>query len=343
MTTTPLTGYYSTGYYYDSISPRYITSSALSGIIIAKAQDNNKLYAYYKHDGLPVLSGTRLYIDVSLPLPGAAPLIGDGGVITGSLNSITTTNTASAGDPPVELSVTYDLASLAGSAFWLQGLFNSSGIWDDGNSVGVRRYVNGLLADGIYESQFYYVGKLGSTLRASDGKAYKDGNLFSGTVIGGADLDSLGWLNVDPSVPAPLITTLYTAGLSSLPPVPPPRRFEDGRLYLANKPFTGTARLNSAGLVLRYQNILASSRMPVTVPLTAINERFSSTLLNNIGVVAFNQGYPATGYVGGQYFYKGMSTTNIGLSSYPLYFKDGKLANGVIGNQLFSFGVIVSG
>jgi hypothetical protein len=347
MTTTPLTGYYSTGYYYNSISPRFITSPALSAIIIAKAKDDGKLYAYNRHSGLPALSGTRLYIDPLDVDPAAPPIIGDGGVVTGSVISITTALYTLAGELSAELMVSYDLLSLAGTVFWMEGLSSGSGMWDnggtDGGPNGVTKYVDGSLANGIYEDQFYKSGNLGSIFRASDGKAYRSGTPFSGTVPGGLNSNPLNWPNFDNLVPAPRITTLFTNGLSSLPPPILPQRFENGRLYFSNRPFTGNAILNSDGLVLKYNNTAARSTTPVTIPLTAVNARFSSALRRNTAVVSFGEGYPITGNVNALYFSKGMSTINVGLTSHTVYFNNGTVANGIIGNQVFSFGTKISG
>lgn len=347
MTTTPLTGYYSTGYYNNSISPTFIGFSAVSGIRINKAIDDRKLYAYYRHNGLPVLSGTQLFIG-EFPNPGAPPIIGEGGVVTGSLNSITTISYALVGNPAVEIPATYSFTGLSGQGlFWVDGLSGSSGMWDDGG-LGVRKYVDGRYAYGLYDEIFYNAGQPGSTLKASDGRAYLSGSPFSGVVPavgpGGATANPLGWPNFDTyTVSGGRPTLLFTNGLSSLPPVVSQQRFENGRLYFSNKPFRGTAILNSDGLVLKYNNAAARSTTPVTIPLTAINERFPSALRRNTAAVSFDQGYLITGEINNVYYSKGMSTINVGLTSHTVYFNNGTIANGVIGNQVFSYGTKVSG
>lgn len=353
MTTAPLTGYYSTGYYNNSITPIPINASA-HGIKIAKAKDNNKLYFYNGHDGTIIQQATTIYPHT---LSGAAvPLIGADGSITGSLNSFTSSCYTSA-IPSVALD--YDKSSLAGKSFWKDGI-PATGTWDDGIELGgVRQYVNGLLHTGIHENVYYNNGIVGSTFRASDGKAYKNGNLFSGTLPGGKELNPLNWLNLNTTIPAPLVTLTYTNGISAAPIDPPvlpiptdsktlvdatdlsPHRYTEGVLYISNTPFKGTLKLDSKGVIKTYNNSNAPRSFPV-IPLTAINPRFSSALRNDFADVSFDRGYPITGYVNNLYYYKGMSTTNVELTSYSIYFNDGALANGVIGNKVYSFGTLVS-
>jgi hypothetical protein len=337
MTTTPLTGYYSTGYYNNSITPIYITTPSTSGIKIAKAKDDNKLYAYLKQTGSIAPSSITIYPYASSSP--AVPVVEADGSITGSLLAITSSPYISAGNPASHIIVDYDVASLAAVSFWNQGL-SATGTWNDGDEYqGVRQYVNGALFTGIYQTTYFNDGLSGSTFRASDGKAYVNGKLFSGLVPGGTASNPLNWPNFNATIPAPTTTVMYTNGVSALLAV---HRFMDGRLFLSNNPFTGIAVLSSNGRVLKFNRSIASRSVPVTIPLSAINSRFSSVLRSNIADIIFDQGYPITGFVNNLYHYKGLPTTNIALTSKEIYFRDGKIAHGVIGNNVYSYGVLIS-